>query len=136
MNSLEIGVDLIEIDRIEAAARNPRFLERVYTQAERDRCLRRRNAAEELAGRFASKEAVIKCLGRRTPWKQIEILNEPSGKPYVVLHGRAKELAQGRVLRLSISHSRRYAVATALLEDAPADAPAEAHTPPTEGNKA
>jgi holo-[acyl-carrier protein] synthase len=115
---LETGVDIIEIDRIESAARNPRFLERVFTEKERERCLRRKNPAEELAGRFASKEAVIKCLGRRVPWKQIEILNEPSGKPFVALHGLAKDLARGRRIALSISHSRLYAVATAVMEDA------------------
>src|SRR5438067_1397682 len=113
----EIGVDIIEIHRIAAAVEKPRFLERVYTEAERARCLRRKNPAEELAGRFASKEAVIKCLGRRVPWKQIEILNEPSGKPYVQLTGYAEELAGGRRIVLSISHCREFAVATALLED-------------------
>ena len=113
---LEVGVDIIEIDRIEAAAANPRFLDRVYTGAERDRCLTRKNAAEELAGRFASKEAVIKCLGRRVPWKEIEILNEPSGKPYVTLYGSASRLANGRRIVLSISHCRSYAVAVAILE--------------------
>jgi holo-[acyl-carrier protein] synthase len=114
---MEVGVDIIEIERIEAAAANPRFVERVYTEAERERSQKRRNPAEELAGRFASKEAVIKCLGRRVPWKQIEILNEPSGKPYVQLYGRAKELAQGRRIILSISHCRQYAVASAVMED-------------------
>ena len=118
---MEIGVDMIEIDRIAAAAAKPRFLERVFTEAERQRCLRRRNPAEELAGRFASKEAVIKCLGRRVPWKQIEILNEPSGKPYVRLHGLAKELAAGRRIALSITHSRLYAVATAVMHGDSAD---------------
>jgi holo-[acyl-carrier protein] synthase len=114
---MEVGIDIIEIDRIDKAASNPRFVERVYTEAERARSLKRKYPAEELAGRFASKEAVIKCLGRRVPWKQIEILNEPSGKPYVQLHGLAKELAQGRRIILSISHSRRYAVASAVMED-------------------
>jgi holo-[acyl-carrier protein] synthase len=114
---MEIGVDIIEIDRVAAAVAKPRFVERVFTEAERVRCGGRKNDAEEFAGRFASKEAVIKCLGRRVPWKQIEILNAPSGKPYVVLHGRAAELAEGRRIALSISHSRRYAVASALMED-------------------
>ncbi|MBW3624008.1 MAG: holo-ACP synthase [Armatimonadetes bacterium] len=113
---MEVGVDIIEIDRIAAAAENPRFLERVYTEAERERSLKRKNPAEELAGRFASKEAVIKCLGRRVPWKQIEILAEPSGKPYVVLHGLAKELGCGRRIAISISHSRAFAVASAVME--------------------
>jgi holo-[acyl-carrier protein] synthase len=114
---LEVGVDIIEIDRIRKASENPRFLERVYTEAERARSMNRKNPAEELAGRFASKEAVIKCLGRRVPWKQIEILAEPSGKPYVVLHGQAKELAGGRRIAISITHSRTDAAAFAVMED-------------------
>lgn len=112
---MEIGLDLIEIDRVAAAARKPRFLERVYTEAEQQRCLHRRNPGEELAGRFAAKEAVIKVLGRRVPWRDIEILAEPSGKPYVVLHGRARELAAGARIAITITHSRGHAAACALL---------------------
>jgi holo-[acyl-carrier protein] synthase len=114
---VEVGVDIIEIERIAKAAENPRFLERVYTEAERTRCVNRKKPAEELAGRFASKEAVIKCLGRRVPWKQIEVLAEPSGKPYVVLHGVAKELGRGRRIAISITHSRSDACAVAVMED-------------------
>lgn len=115
----EVGVDIIEIARIAQAAQNRRFLERVFTPAELERCLSRKQPWEELAGRWAAKEAVVKCLGQRVNWKDIEILNEPSGKPYVQLYGRAQELANGRRVIISISHCKEYAVATALLEPSP-----------------
>lgn len=113
---LEVGTDIIEVERIEAAVKRwSRFAERVYTARERERCLTRLNWAEELAGRFAAKESVIKCLGRRVPWHDIEVLNEPSGKPFVLLSGRARDLAGEAVVQVSISHCRRYATAVAVL---------------------
>lgn len=109
-----LGIDLIEIHRIARAAHNPRFAARIFT--EREQASLRGNArrtAEEMAGKFAAKEAVIKTLGRRTVWRDIEVLNHSSGKPYIVLHGRSKELANGRTVVVSITHSREYAAAVA-----------------------
>lgn len=109
-----IGLDIIEIARVAAAARNPRFAPRVFT--DRERAGFRGNArrmAEEMAGRFAAKEAVVKTLGRRTNWRDIEILNHPSGKPYVVLHGESARIAGGREVVVSITHSREFAAAVA-----------------------
>jgi holo-[acyl-carrier protein] synthase len=118
LSALEVGTDIIEVARIEAADRRfARFRQRVYTESELRHCLRHANHAEGLAGRFAAKEAVIKCLGRRVPWRCIEVLNEPTGKPYVVLHGRASELAGRRRLSVSISHCRSYATAVAVMHE-------------------
>jgi holo-[acyl-carrier protein] synthase len=66
-----------------------------------------------MAGKFAAKEATIKVLGRRTIWKEIEVLNAPSGKPYIVLHGRCAEIADGRTVVVSITHSKDFAAAVA-----------------------
>jgi holo-[acyl-carrier protein] synthase len=115
----ETGVDIIEIERIAGtlARFNGRFLDRIYTTAEQRYCGHR---VERLAGRFAAKEAVSKALGvgiRRLSWRDIEVLPNPSGKPEVVLHGRAWQVAQqhGIVgLSLSISHSRELAIAYAI----------------------
>ena len=59
-----VGIDLLEIDRLERALeRHPRLAERVFTQAERDYARERARPARHLAARFAAKEAVVKALG-------------------------------------------------------------------------
>ncbi|MGC2613310.1 MAG: holo-ACP synthase, partial [Terracidiphilus sp.] len=59
------GIDLVEIARIQQSLERfgPRFLNRVFTSAEQAYCMRKRNAAESLAARFAAKEAAAKALG-------------------------------------------------------------------------
>jgi holo-[acyl-carrier protein] synthase len=117
----EIGIDLIEIDRVRAALARwgERFQKRVYTESERSHC---RNRVPELAVRFAAKEAVMKALGtgiKGVGWREIEILNNDDGKPFVILHGHAKrkaeELGLGG-LSVSLSHSRDLAVAAVVGE--------------------
>ncbi len=116
MSQPVIGIDIVEISRIkEAISRwGDRFLGRIYTSAELDLY---RNKMESLAVRFAGKEAAIKALS--TPeslmiWRDIEILNEPNGKPVVRLYrqaqARARELGLSG-LEISLSHSRDNAVA-------------------------
>lgn len=114
-----VGVDIIEIERIEAILQRhgERFLKRVYTPAERAYC---RERVPELAVRFAAKEAVSKALGtglRGIAWREMEILGDERGKPLVRLHGRAQARAEELGLSefaVSLSHSRDYAVAFVL----------------------
>jgi holo-[acyl-carrier protein] synthase len=110
-----IGVDIIEISRIEALIRrwDNTFLQRVFTPSE----LELHSNVSSLAARFAAKEAVLKALGacdKGISWQDIEILAELNGKPSVNLRGRAKlqaeEFAINRI-NISLSHSREYAVA-------------------------
>jgi holo-[acyl-carrier protein] synthase len=116
---LFVGVDIIEIDRIQdAIARwGERFLGRVYTEAELEVC---RGRTPALAVRFAAKEAVMKALGTGTNgvgWQDIEVLPNPDGKPLVFLHrgARKKSVELGMThLDLSLSHSHHYAVASAV----------------------
>ena len=116
LSRFSVGVDIIEIERIEAVLRRhgQRFLKRVYTPAEQAYC---RGRVPELAGRFAAKEAVSKALGtglRGIAWQEMEILGDERGKPLVRLHGRAKARADELGLAeftVSLSHSRDYAVA-------------------------
>jgi len=111
-----IGVDIVEIARIEEAVERfgQSFLRRVYTESELKVC---RNKPSRLAGRFAGKEAVMKALGtgaKGISWREIEILSEPSGKPFVRLYGKAQNKADGlglANLAISLSDSREYAVA-------------------------
>ena len=112
-----VGVDIIEIERIEEAVARwgERFLNRVYTEAELGIC---RERAPALAVRFAAKEAVMKALGTGTNgvgWREIEVLSNPDGKPLVYLYGGARKKADelGLVdMDVSLSHSREYAVAS------------------------
>ena len=113
------GIDIIEIDRIQKAMerRGERFLKRVYTEAELKLCGEKANA---LAVRFACKEAVMKLLGtgrRGVCWRDIETLAYPGGKPQVNLYGGARKEADRlgiKDIAVSLSHSREYAIASAV----------------------
>jgi holo-[acyl-carrier protein] synthase len=117
------GVDLVYCPRIRRiwTDHGTRFLERVYTAAERAHCLECKDPVVRLAGRFAVKEAVMKVLGTGwrggVEWADIETLPDPLGKPLVTLHGRTAALAEVlgiEQILISISHSGDYALASAL----------------------
>jgi holo-[acyl-carrier protein] synthase len=117
-----IGIDLEEIARVERVFSSPRALARVFTAHEIAYCQPKRNRFQHLAVRFAAKEAAFKALGTGLSgglyWTHAEVLNEPSGKPYLVLTGAAKELADQlgvHTLLISLSHSRQYAIAQVML---------------------
>lgn len=120
------GIDLVEIARIQHSVERygARFLDRVYTAAEKAYCLRKRNAAESLAARFAAKEAAAKALGTGisygVSWLEIEVVRAPGGRPAIRFHGRAAEIAArlgARNSALSITHTAELAMASVLLED-------------------
>lgn len=114
------GIDAIEIDRIEATVDRfgERFLQRIYTEAELAYC---RGKPQSLAGRFAAKEAASKALGvgiRALRWRDIETVRGLRGKPRMVLHGKAAELARAQGVagvEVSISHSRSDAYAVVIM---------------------
>lgn len=120
---LGIGTDMIEIARIQQAIeKNPRFLQRVYTAQEVAYCQRKSNSWQSFAARFAAKEAVGKALGTGlgvVGMTEIEVVNAVGGRPDVVLHGTALRLAEEKKVQrvhISLSHSKAYAIATAVLE--------------------
>ncbi len=126
-----VGVDIIEIERVEAALKRfgARFLGRVYTAVEVAFC---RGRVHELAARFAAKEAVMKALGTGTHgvgWRDIEVLPNRRGKPLVYLYGRAKERAERiglRALDISLTHERDFAIASVVgVREAAAEDPQE-----------
>ena len=120
------GIDLVEIGRIQHSMDRygSRFLNRVYTAAEQAYCLRKRNAAESFAARFAAKEAGAKALGTGISfgvnWLEIEVVRAPGGRPTLRFHGRAAQIAAAMgVARsaLSITHTANLAMASVVLED-------------------
>ncbi|MBE7528685.1 MAG: holo-ACP synthase [Chloroflexi bacterium] len=113
---LAAGVDMIEIARIEQgiARYGERFLQRFFTEQEQAFCNGR---VASLAARFAAKEAVGKALGTGIGdirWVDVEVVCDAGGKPELVLHDVAQELAQARGLTqwaISLSHTETHAIA-------------------------
>ena len=121
-----IGIDVVEIGRMEevVAQWGDNFLRKVFTERELEYAHSKKNPIDHIAGRFAVKEAVAKALSTGWSsgfrWKDVEVRNDTSGKPSVVLHGSVEELlAKSRVL-VSISHSESVVVAAAVIESAEA----------------
>lgn len=120
------GIDLVEIERIQNSVDRfgERFLDRIFTEAEQAYCLRKRNAAESLAARFAAKEAGAKALGtgisQGVGWLEIEVVREPGSRPTLAFRGRAAERAARMGvcnIALSLTHSNSTAMASVVLED-------------------
>lgn len=116
------GVDIIEIERIKKAMNQRGFMERIFTYRELEYIKERDFKVETIAASFSGKEAVSKALGtgfRGFGFKDIEILRDELGKPYVVLYEgalkRAEELGYDSI-GLSLSHDRERATAFAILE--------------------
>jgi holo-[acyl-carrier protein] synthase len=113
---LKTGIDIVEISRIQSALDNhgERFLKRVFTSAEISECGER---AEALAIRFSAKEAVVKALGTGigpVGWRDVEVVHKRSGEPFILLHGRADQVARTLGLTswaVSLSHSQENAIA-------------------------
>jgi len=120
---MDVGVDIVEIQRIAKQERNPRFLKRVFTPHEIAYCRSRKNSAQHFAVRFAAKEAVWKAVsgniagrhrGQPLLHRDIQVRNRPNGKPEVIFPKRFARLAKR--LSISLSHGRDYAVAMAIFQ--------------------
>jgi len=112
---LGTGIDIIEIDRIQKAVERwgDGFLKHVFTQAEIEYAQKFKLPWPHYAGRFAAKEAIFKAMGQEhLSWHDMTILNDPSGKPTC----RFRNIDFKHHLLISISHSRDYAVASAIVE--------------------
>lgn len=124
---MQIGVDIIEINRIKKACARKNFVKRLFTLRELDGVKGKSSFYTHLAGKYAAKEAVVKAMGagfRNMKWKDIEILNQALGKPVVVLSGKAKktfELKNFSSILVSISHCKEYAIAFAVALGGAAD---------------
>ena len=127
-----IGVDIVDIKRIEAAVGRwgRRFLEKVFTEEEIDSCYRKAEPYASLAVRFAAKEAFIKAAGAldektggkiKITFRDIEIVNRASGAPEIRKTGRLAEALSASGIEdvhLSLSHEKEYGIAMVIAEGA------------------
>ena len=114
---MRIGTDIVNIARMgQALARRPRLAERLFTAEERRYCESKRDSAQHFAVRFAAKEAVAKALGKSLRWWDVEITRAAGMAPQAILRGRAKKVAAGGRIEISLSHSGEYAIACALYD--------------------
>ena len=122
MNVVGLGVDIVEVERIERAITRwgEAFIRRIYTPREIERSAAPVVVSARLAARFAAKEAVMKALGVgwcALAWREIEIANDHQGRPMVRLHGAALQIARSRgvvEVQVALSHTHDHAVANAV----------------------
>lgn len=121
MNILEIGIDIIEIERIkEALNKKGNFLKKMFTDNELEMFEEKGNNPQTIAGNFAAKEAISKSLGlgiRGYNFRDIEILRDELGKPIVKTYNNLEQICidySVSEIKVSISHGRDYAVANAI----------------------
>ena len=128
MQIIGLGTDIVEISRLKKALENNQehFVSRVYTSAESALAESKKNSVACYAGRWAAKEAAAKALGcgigKNCSFTDIEILNDPAGKPLMTFSGNAEKLAVSlgiNDIKVSISHEINYAVATVILSAKP-----------------
>jgi holo-[acyl-carrier protein] synthase len=125
MSVLGIGVDLVECARIERSLERfgEKFLHRVFTEGEIAYSMSMKFPARHLAARFAAKEAVSKAfgtgIGKAMGWKDIDVHKKPSGEPFLVFSGPARELVTQRGVisaLITLSHTEHHAVACIVLD--------------------
>ncbi len=123
MTILGIGTDIVEVPRIAMMIQKhgELFVQRVYTQHEIGYCSASKASNQHFAGRWAAKEAILKALGtgwsKGIHWTDIEVRNEPGGRPKVRLGGAARDLCEQQGIAeilITISHCRTFAVAYAV----------------------
>ena len=123
---LGLGTDIIENERIAGIyrRRGRRFLERLFTEEEINYALSRENPVPHLAARFAVKEAAIKALNLREmvglKMKDVEVAGRVFGKKNLVLHGRAREIADkmgAKRFHISLTHTSSISMAVVIMED-------------------
>ena len=118
-----IGVDVVDVERMKKILQDQggAFVSKVFTEKEIAYCRSRKNPNEHFAARFAAKEAVSKAMQKgwsgEFRWKDIEVMNEPSGAPRIVLYGELARLLEGTKVHLSLSHTEKTVVAFSIIEE-------------------
>ena len=118
---IKTGIDIIEIERVKQSIEETdgKFCERVYTEKEIEYCESKKiQKYQHYAARFAAKEAVLKAISQLLEskfdieWKEIEILNDEDGRPYVNILKKGINIDN---IDISISHCKTYAVASVVV---------------------
>jgi holo-[acyl-carrier protein] synthase len=122
MGIYSIGIDLIEIERIEKLLDRygDKFMRRIFTEVEIEYCSKKKDKGS-FAARFATKEAVFKATGlglaKGMTWKDVEVINDERGKPEVRLYGKTAELLANKTIHISISHSKDASISIIVVEN-------------------
>ena len=117
-----IGVDIVEVDRFRGTMKKfgNRFVKKIFTDLEIRYCTSKKNSYQHFAARFAAKEAVAKAMSTGWSgafrWRDVEVSNDDSGKPSVVLYGVVRKNLKRNRVKLSISHTKNIVVAFAVIE--------------------
>jgi len=117
---LGTGIDIIEIDRIQKAVERwgDGFLNHVFSPLEIENAKKFKSPYLHYAGRFAAKEAIFKAMGiPDLSWHDVSIINDASGKPVCHFNNKSRTIDFNHHLLISISHSKDYAVASAIVEE-------------------
>jgi holo-[acyl-carrier protein] synthase len=120
-----MGIDIADQTRFQRSLdrQGERIIQRIFTENEIVICQRYRKNVEHFAGKFAVKEAFMKAIGKETAkieFKEIEVLNQENGAPYILTHGKAKEAVEKlgiTKIHISISHDANIAAAVVILEN-------------------
>ncbi len=117
-----VGVDIVQVDRIQKNIEKQKFIDKVYTDKEKEYLIKRKLNPQTAAGLFAAKEAVSKALGTGISGfniTDIEILKDEFNKPEIMLHNNALKISKDKgidKINISISHEKDYAIAFAVAE--------------------
>lgn len=109
-----VGIDIVDVKRFKAAMKRfkGRLEKRLFTEVELSYCALSRNPETHLATRFAAKVSVFKALGRPLPYKDVEVVNDSSGRPVLKVKGMEKGLR----LSISLSHEKTFGLAETIAE--------------------
>ncbi len=115
-----LGNDILEIARIRKSyeRHGQSFLDKLFSAKEQAYCLKHKDPSSHIAARFSVKESIAKALGtgfgKSLSWLDIEILNDPLGKPCVFFSETAKKRFENPTILISISHCKSYVATTAI----------------------
>lgn len=117
-----VGVDIVQVDRIQKNIEKQKFIDKVYTDKEKEYLTKRKFNHQTAAGLFAAKEAVSKALGTGISGfsiTDIEIVKDEFDKPEILLYNNALKISKDKgidKINISISHEKDYAIAFAVAE--------------------
>ena len=123
MSSIQgIGIDIVEVKRMKEAvdAQGGALMKKMFTEREVKYCTSKKRPYEHFAARFAAKEAVSKAMktgwSGKFRWKDVEVVNEPSGEPRIILYEHVATMLKGSTIHLSLSHTKTTVVAFVVIE--------------------